>query len=171
MTQCCTSSKTKQSHTKKYRCPVNGKQYAAVSSTTISHHILEPWKWLHTKQNYYFCDDPECDVVYFGQDDTTICRSSLRTKVGIKEKTGSSLVCYCFGVTKNNASNKNIKDFVIKNTKEHTCTCDTRNPSGHCCLKDFPWSDKRQAAQRCANSGKSLCLASYINKMVQPCHF
>ena len=36
------------------------------------------------------------------------------------------------------AANKEIKDFVIKSTKEKTCACTTRNPSGKCCLKDFP---------------------------------
>jgi len=138
MTQCCTSSNASQSHPKNYKCPVNGKPYNSVSPTTILHHIKEPWKWSPTKQEYYFCDDPDCDVVYFAQDDSTISKSSLRTKVGLKEKTPSSLICYCFGVTRNTATNKDIKAFVIKNTKDKTCACTTRNPSGRCCLKDFP---------------------------------
>jgi hypothetical protein len=138
MSQCCSSSNTSQGYPKHYKCPVNGKQYNSVSSTTILHHIKEPWNWSPSKQGYYFCDDPECDVVYFSQDDSIITKSSLRTKVGIKEKTKTSLICYCFGVEKNNATNKKIKDFVVKNTKEQTCACKTRNPSGRCCLKDFP---------------------------------
>ena len=116
MTQCFSSSNTSQSHPKNYKCPVNGKQYNSVSPITIMHHIKEPWKWSPSKQGYYFCDDPDCGVVYFSQDDSTITKSSLRTKVGIKEKTASSLICYCFGVTNNIANNKHVKDFVIKNT-------------------------------------------------------
>ncbi len=138
MTQCCTSSDTPRPYAKRYECPVNGKQYASVSPTTIMHHLLAPWAWQPAVQGYYFCDDPDCNVVYFAQDDATITGSSLRTRVGIKEKSDSSLVCYCFGVSKKEATNKTIKDFVIKRTKEKGCACETRNPSGRCCLKDFP---------------------------------
>ncbi len=138
MSQCCSSSDTPRTYPKRHRCPVNSMQYVSVSPTTMLHHLLAPWAWQPVEQGYYFCDDPECDVVYFAQDDSTITRSSLRTKVGIKEKSDSSLICYCFGISKKDASNKSIKDFVIKSTKEQSCACATRNPSGRCCLKDFP---------------------------------
>jgi len=138
MTQCCPSSNTSQKHPSHHTCPINGKRYNSVSPTTILHHIKEPWKWSSSEQGYYFCSDPNCEVVYFAQDNLTIAKSSLRTKVGIKEKMASSLICYCFGVTNEKAKNKDIKDFVIKKTKEKSCACETRNPSGRCCLKDFP---------------------------------
>ena len=137
MTNCCSSSDKTQAHPKQYKCPVNGKSYNGVSSTTILHHIDEPWNWSHKQQGYYFCNDPECEVVYFGEDDSTISKSSLRTKVGIKETNPNSLICYCFGVSKTESSSQEIKEFVIKSTKEKTCACTTRNPSGRCCLKDF----------------------------------
>jgi hypothetical protein len=125
--------------TRKHRCPVNGKEYAAISRTTIKHHIHEPWKWDGKEQVYYFCSDPECNVVYFGEDDTVIDKSALRTSVGIKEQSGQALVCYCFGVTMNEAArNPDAKAFVVQETKGQTCACEVRNPSGRCCLKDFP---------------------------------
>ncbi len=138
MSQCCTSSNTDTTYPKKHTCPVNGKSYSGVSPTTIFHHINEPWQWMAKQQGYYFCSDPECDVVYYGQDDSFIMKSELRTTVGIKEENDASLVCYCFGVTKSNATNEKIKKFVINSTKEKTCACSTHNPSGKCCLKDFP---------------------------------
>ena len=138
MSQCCTSSNTDTTYPKKYTCPANGKPYSGVSPTTILHHINEPWHWATKQQGYYFCSDPDCDVVYYGQDDSLILKSELRTTVGVKEKSDESLVCYCFGVTKSKASNELIKSFVINSTKEKTCACSTRNPSGKCCLKDFP---------------------------------
>ena len=139
MSRCCSSSNESNHPPKKYRCPVNGKEYSEVSSTTIVHHIKEPWKWENKAQGYYFCDDPECKVVYFGQDDSILMKQDLRTNVGIKQKTKESLVCYCFGVDRQEAAtNKAAKAFVIKNTKNHTCACEIRNPSGKCCLKDFP---------------------------------
>ena len=125
--------------TGKHRCPVNGKEYAAISTTTVKHHVQEPWKWEKWEQGYYFCSDPECSVVYFGDDDTVIDTSALRTPVGIKEQSGRALVCYCFGVTMNEAvRNPDAKAFVVQETKMQTCRCEIRNPSGRCCLKDFP---------------------------------
>ena len=146
MSDCCSTSisssnsetNTEIKNPKKHSCPVNGKQYSEVSPTTILHHLNEPWNWTAKQQGYYFCTDPDCDVVYFGEDDSLILKSELRTKVGLKELNDEALVCYCFGVTKSQATDERIKDFVIKSTKEKTCACTTRNPSGKCCLKDFP---------------------------------
>lgn len=91
------------------------------------------------EQHYYFCDDKNCDVVYYAADDTIITKSMLRDRVGIKEPDDNALICYCFGVTRAQArSNKSIKAFVIEQTKNARCTCKTSNPSGRCCLKDFP---------------------------------
>lgn len=139
MKNSCSSTNNSGQTPRKYRCPVNGREYSEVSSTTIIHHIKEPWKWENKEQGYYFCDDPECDVVYFGEDNSIIEKRDLRTIVGIKQKTEESLTCYCFGVNKQEAaSNLAAKAFVVKNTRNHTCACEIRNPSGKCCLKDFP---------------------------------
>lgn len=137
MTNCCSSSNNAKVQREKYKCPVNGKEYKSVTLTTILNQINEPWNWDIRQQGYYFCDDPDCDVVYFGEDDFIINKSSLRTEVGIKENNPESLICYCFGISKIESSSQKIKEFVIKNTKEKTCACTTRNPSGRCCLKDF----------------------------------
>lgn len=106
---------------------------------TITHHIKEAWTWQPTAHRYFFCDDPACEIVYFGDDGSTILKPQLRTRVGLKERSNDSLLCYCFGVTKADFSvNPTTKDFVIAQTKAGLCSCDTSNPSGRCCLKDFP---------------------------------
>ena len=138
MSQCCEPANSQPSRPNKHRCPSNGKLYTSVASVTILHHLNEPWLWKEKQQGYYFCDDPDCEVVYFSQDGSTISKSALRTPVGIKENTEESLICYCFGVTKKTAARQQIKDFVVKQTRGKTCACSTRNPSGKCCLKDFP---------------------------------
>lgn len=139
MSDCSSNSCVHTSLHKKHRCPLNGREYNEVSIKTVMHHIKNPWNWEGNSLNYYFCDDPECDVVYFGQDDTVITRTAVRTKVGIKEQSGDALVCYCFGVTANEAAtNPQVKSFVIEKTKGQICECETHNPSGMCCLKDFP---------------------------------
>lgn len=139
MTECCSSSGCDSTHPGKQRCPVNGQEYSGVSMRTIAHHLGEAWVWRPTGQRYFFCDDPACEVVYFGDDGSTILKSQLRTRLGAKEMSDEALLCYCFGVTKRDfRDNPATRDFVVAQTKAGQCSCDTSNPSGRCCLKDFP---------------------------------
>jgi hypothetical protein len=110
-----------------------------VSARTIAHHIHEAWRWQPSAKRYFFCDDPACDVVYFGDDGSTILKPQLRTRVGVKESSNDELLCYCFGVTRGDfLGNPAIKDFVVAQTVARLCSCDTSNPSGRCCIRDFP---------------------------------
>ena len=138
---CCSSSCISEPSQNKFTCPVNGIEYKQVSLRTVIHHMDKPWRWKNTAQYYYFCDDPDCEVVYFGEDNSVINQDNLRTPVGIKDKSDNSTICYCFGISKGEAiQDRNIKDYVIIQTKDHMCDCEIRNPSGKCCLKDFPKS-------------------------------
>ena len=142
MSECCSSENTAESQfPRKYRCPSHQQECKEVSIKTILHHVKEPWNWNAKQQGYYFCDNPDCDVVYFGQDDSVILTSELRTLIGIKnlkDTTKNALMCYCFGVDIQTAmSSSEAKAFVVRKTKEQTCECAIRNPSGRCCLKDF----------------------------------
>lgn len=138
MADCRFSSKCKTDRPDKHRCPANGVEYAEVSGRTIAHHIKHSWLWNDKGQRYFFCDDPDCDVVYFGVDDSVILKSQLRTKVGAKDASDDAMLCYCFGITKFDARNDpSIRDFVVEQTKFGFCSCDTCNPSGRCCLKEF----------------------------------
>jgi hypothetical protein len=139
MNDCCSSSSCDNTHPKKHRCPSNGHEYSEVPVRTIIHHIKEAWTWQPTGDRYFFCDDPACEVVYFGDDDSVILRSRMRTCEGAKGLSDNSLLCYCFGVTQADFhANPATKDFVVAQTKAGLCSCDTSNPSGRCCLKDFP---------------------------------
>ncbi|WP_144408225.1 hypothetical protein [Sulfuricella sp. T08] len=145
MADCCSSTDCDTSHPKKHRCPANGKEYSEVSARTVAHHIRDAWKWVGKTGRYFFCEDPACDVVYFGDDGTIILKSQLRTRVGVKEASDDALVCYCFGVTKADALNDpGIRNFVVTQTKLGICSCETSNPSGRCCLKDFPAKRKTE---------------------------
>lgn len=140
MNNCCKPTKA-TTYPQSLNCPVNGKSYTGVKRKTLLHHITRPWHKVLSEQGYYFCSDPDCDVVYFGQDSTLIYSRELRTSVGQKSKDINSTVCYCFGITKKSAiSDKNCRSFVIEQTKNSLCSCGTSNPSGLCCLKDFPHS-------------------------------
>jgi len=139
MPDCCSPSKEVSQSPKRHVCPENGKHFLEVPYSTVLHHVMEPWKLIPKEQAYYFCDDPDCDVVYFGYDNSTIRKDQLRAKVGVKESSGDALICYCFGVSKSETlKSGQAKAFIIKQTKRSLCTCTTHNPSGRCCLKDFP---------------------------------
>ncbi len=143
---CCSSSKDTSSESlssKRRLCPANGKEYLQVPFSTILQHIKKPWNQentLQSEQAYYFCSDPDCDVVYFGEDDTLINKSDLRTLVTIKEPSNAdALACYCFDITLKEVKNDpKLKQYVIDKTKNNLCACESQNPSGRCCLKDFP---------------------------------
>lgn len=144
MSDCCSTTEVKTVHPKKRYCPSNGIEGTEVSAKTISHHIKQSWKWKHADTRYFFCDDPDCDVVYFGDDDSVITKAQLRTTVGIKETSNETLACYCFGVSKAEAINDpGIREYVMSQTKHAQCSCDVSNPSGRCCLKDFPRTAKQ----------------------------
>ncbi|WP_188917485.1 putative iron-sulfur cluster-binding metallochaperone [Shewanella gelidii] len=137
MTSCCSENTDSSSAPKTHRCPVDGELYSRVPMTTILHHIHQPWMWHAKPQGYYFCSNPHCDVVYFGEDNSVLTKSSLRTKVGVKDNHPNSLICYCFGVSRAESKSQDIKAFVVRSTREKKCACTARNPSGRCCLKDF----------------------------------
>jgi hypothetical protein len=139
MSDCCEKTPGKPRNPGKSCCPQNGQEYAEVQAKTITHHLKHPWGWKDEGKRYFFCSDPECDIVYFSEDDAVITRQQLRSVVGVKENNADAPVCYCFGVTRADAmADPSIREYVAEQTKMKHCSCDVSNPSGRCCLKDFP---------------------------------
>lgn len=135
MSECCTVKDNKSSAPKDAVCPANGKRYKQVKLKTILHHVTHPWCRTFSQQAYYYCDDPECEVVYFGEDRSTINSDDMR----IDSQTRKNTICYCFDVSSDDLADnrEKCKAFVVEQTKHSTCDCEIRNPSGKCCLKDF----------------------------------
>ena len=139
MNKCCSQKAKTEHYPKSQACPANGQTYASVKRKTLLHHISQPWRKPLAEQGYYFCSDPDCDVVYFGQDNTLLYKDDLRTNIGQKSHDKNATLCYCFGITrKQTLLDNKLKTFIIKQTKNSLCSCETSNPSGRCCLKDFP---------------------------------
>ena len=142
MSTCCSKTSCTD-YPKKAVCPVNGQAYQRVARKTLLHHLSKPWQLEVPEQGYYFCDSKDCDVVYFGEDSRTFNQAELRTQVGQKSSHSDRALCYCFDVTQqDNVNHHNTpKEFVIEQTRAGACDCEIRNPSGRCCLKDFPKPD------------------------------
>jgi len=138
MSDCCDANQCSIERPDSLECPGNGKTYMSVEFKTVMQQLNSPWERELNDQGYYFCHDPECAVVYFGEDGSLLRQADLRTAIGQKSKRPDRTLCYCFGVTlEDYLAAKPIKDFVIEQTKSGNCSCDIRNPSGRCCLKDF----------------------------------
>lgn len=139
MSDCCSTDKKQVQDPKRCTCPENGKPYMQVPYATVLQHVKAPWQTHFREQAWYFCSDTNCDAVYFGADGTVISRSQLRTRVGIKEAADDAPICYCYGISRADAlASPEAKAFVIEQTRQSNCACEIRNPSGRCCLKDFP---------------------------------
>ena len=133
---CCSS----QHNLKTAACPVNGKAYREVGRQTVLHHTRKPWARNLPEQRYFFCTDTRCEVVYFGEDKSLVLRDELRELVGQKSTHSQRTICYCFDIKLSDIQHnpQPLKQFVIEQTKHGQCDCRIRNPSGKCCLKDFP---------------------------------
>ena len=139
MSDCCASAKVSVTHPNKSPCPVCGNQSAEVLASTMAYHLKQPWARRDTICRYFFCDSPACTVVYFGEDGSIVPESAVRTAVGVKDASDTALLCYCFGITRAAArQDKQARAFVLAQTEQGKCVCQTANPSGRCCLKDFP---------------------------------
>lgn len=138
---CCSRPKISSPLPKRAACPRDSTQSKAVSAKTVGLHIKRPWLLNVENPTFYFCDNPECEVVYFASTGVTFKVADVRTEVRAKDMSASAMLCYCFGVTKGEAeTDPSLKDFVVAQTKKGKCACETRNPSGLCCLKNFPRS-------------------------------
>jgi len=141
MSDCCSTEEQENKKKSKLECPKCEEKCILVSTKTILHHLVEPWTKVLPDERYYFCRNSKCEVVYFSEEQNVITTSEVRTDIGLKNNSENGLICFCFGVDKAEAlNNPKAKKFVVKMTKESVCSCDTTNPSGRCCLGDFPKS-------------------------------
>lgn len=118
-------------------CPHCGRLCSDVTPRTIRHHIRQAWQWEAQAGRYFYCGNPACAVVYFGDDGSVIPQTELHMP-DAKQATADALVCHCFGVTVSDTQcNPTARDFVFAQTRDRQCACEVRNPSGRCCLADL----------------------------------
>jgi hypothetical protein len=134
-------------------CPVAGKPGRRVPPVTVRSLVRDERASETEGRDWFFCDLPDCPVVYFAQDGKTISKDALKVRVGVKEKDGQRPVCYCFGHTV-----ESIRDEIAKTgmstvlasitakVKAGECSCETMNPKGTCCLGDVSRAVKEASA-------------------------
>ena len=125
-------------------CPVNNARCKRVDMLTVKSLVRRlPLSMPHTQ--YYFCDSPHCDVVYFASDAEAprFCRKDLTVGVGAKETVEPITICYCFGFTNQEICNEirvtgksRLVQRIAAEVEAGRCAFEVKNPSGKCCLGD-----------------------------------
>lgn len=125
-------------------CPVNGARSKQVDALTVKS-LIRKLPLGMPRTQYYFCESPDCDVVYFALDSQAAVfrRGDLIVRVGAKEAADPIPVCYCFGFTRKEiqgevakTGHSTIAARITAEVKAGNCACEVKNPSGKCCLGD-----------------------------------
>ena len=125
-------------------CPVNGARSKQVDMLTVKS-LVRQLPLGMPKTQYYFCEAPGCDAVYFPLDAQAplFRRGDLIVGVGSKETEDPIPVCYCFGFTRKDiqreiaeTGDSTVANRISAEVKAGNCACEVKNPSGKCCLGD-----------------------------------
>lgn len=123
-------------------CPLNGARSKQVDTLTVKS-LVRQLPLGMPKTQYYFCESPACDGVYFPIDTQApvFRRGDLLVRVGAKETEGPIPVCYCFGFTRKDIESdvvrtgiSTIAEHIKTEVQAGNCACEVKNPSGKCCL-------------------------------------
>jgi hypothetical protein len=93
---------------------------------------------------YFFDRTPSCDVVYFSNEGRSYFqKDELTERVGLKGTEPPVPLCYCFGHTDESAREEivatgrsTVAKRIAAEVEAGNCSCETKNPSGKCCLGD-----------------------------------
>jgi len=124
-------------------CPSCDQKGKLVPTSSINHFLKDNIKRNITSlEGFSFCATSSCDVVYF-KNTCMIHINDVKYKIGLKNNSHPSIVCYCFNWTKEKIQEQlektgttsaleEIKD-KVQNKK---CLCEIKNPKGKCCMSD-----------------------------------
>lgn len=122
-------------------CPAAGRRGKPVPLITLRSLVVPERASVIEGREWFFCDLPDCDVVYFTADGRTLDKGALKVRVGLKEKEAPRPVCYCFGHTVESIREeirRTGRSTVMASIKEKVeaseCSCEVLNPRGSCCL-------------------------------------
>ena len=139
---CCSSNSTSKKMRKD--CPECGESCLSVALQTMLLHVQFPGNQHITEEDYFFCPSMQCNAGYFSSS-VIIPKQQLRAFKPHQQ----NMLCYCFDISElqyrsalEAGTSDPIKAFVVEQTKSGTCACETRNPSGRCCLAAFKRLEK-----------------------------
>ncbi len=87
----------------------------------------------------WLCRTNDCEVTYYA-DDLTLETADVAVVPGFKTSCGG-LLCYCFGHSVEDVEEElartgstTVVERIRSEIKAGNCACESRNPSGRCCL-------------------------------------
>src|SRR5258707_724631 len=102
----------------------------------------------------WFCAEPNCPIVYYGDKGACFTVDDLREPVAAKIKGDARPICYCFGFSEGDARKEiertgqsTIPATVSGLIKAGVCACEVRNPAGVCCLGEVNQTVNRLSAE------------------------
>ena len=137
-------------------CPVNGARSKQVDMLTVKSLVRQLPLGMPDTQ-YYFCEAPGCDAVYFPLDTQAplFRREDLVVRVAAKEIEDPLLMCYCFGFTRQDICDEirstgksTVAKRITAEVEAGRWACEVRNPSGKCCLGDVTRTVKDRLSQK-----------------------
>src|SRR5258708_27526715 len=144
MSDCCSVNAKPSSAPAVMVCRINGGRSKQVDILTVKSLVRQLPLGMPNTQ-YYFCEAPGCDAVYFPLDTQapTFRRGDLIVRVSRKETADPIPVCYCFGFTRKDiqreiaeTGHSAIAERIKTEVKAGHCACEVKNPSGKRCLGD-----------------------------------
>lgn len=125
-------------------CSVSRTSSRKIQRQTVEHMVKTDLVGSMSGSQYYYCNAPDCTVVYFNQDGSgTFTKGDLQVKVFAKDPGGNVNVCYCYDWTRERIKNElaeagqsSAAKEIAKKVKDGLCECDIKNPKGTCCLGD-----------------------------------
>jgi hypothetical protein len=156
MSDCCSVNAKTGTAPAVMACPVNGTRSKQVDLLTVKSLVRQLPLGMPSTQ-YYFCEDPGCDAVYFPLDTQAplFRRGDLLVRVGAKETKDTIPMCYCFGFTRQDiwdeirsTGKSTVAERIAAEVEAGHCACEVKNPSGKCCLGDVTRTAKDRLSQR-----------------------
>ncbi len=138
-------------------CGMCGTKGKSVPEETLRSLVKEEFlKGLDLSKSYFFCPNPECDVVYHSTlEGVYLKKEAVKVRVGLKEKEPPITLCYCFNITKEMIEEEIVSrgeteypDYIKEKVKRKECECELKNPSGRCCLGEVSGAVK-EIKRRC----------------------
>ena len=124
------------------QCPISQTKGLIVKKITLRGHVQEKYWDIISDQNYFFCSDEICPIIYFNNTENYyFTEKEVKTRVSYKKGSEPRPICYCLNVLEHRILDeiidkkccttlKDIKKFTGARTGKF---CHITNPSGRCC--------------------------------------
>jgi len=128
------------------KCPLCRQKGQKVNANAMLHHVKDISKI--SDSNYFYCKTPSCDIVYYN-DKETFTSAMINKEIGCKDSSSqNALICYCYNYTKSSLDTIGLVDKIQIRIDSYGSRCDTRHPSGQCCLPYIKNTIKERATKK-----------------------